>query len=172
MLALLLGVAAGQALACYTVYDRSGRVLYSDPAPPVDMSRPLHDTLQARFPGAHMVFDAQADCGSVSPPPPAISASEGAPLLTDRRTAQAMNVPFTVMQGNIVMVPPRHGRVGPGVTVLPPGAGAAAPPRRGTVMGAAPASPAGRGAVITELHDPPVTIVQSTDGTVTGELSR
>lgn len=171
MLALILGVAAGQALACYTVYDRSGRVLYSDPAPPVDMSRPLHDTLQARFPGAHMVFDAQADCGSVSPPPPAISASEGAPLLTDRRTAQAMNVPFTVMQGNIVMVPPRHGRVGPGVTVLPPGAGAA-PQGRTAVMGAAAAPPPGRGAVITELRDPPMTIVQSPDGKVTGAPPR
>jgi hypothetical protein len=158
LLALLLGTAAGQALACFTVYDRSGRVVYQDPAPPVDMSRPLHETLPARFPGGHMVFDGQADCGSISPPLPAVSAREGAPLLTDRRTARAMNVPYTVMQGNIVMVQPRHGRVAPGVTVIPAEVAAAAQP--------------GRGAVITELRDPPMTIVQSADGTVIGELSR
>jgi hypothetical protein len=155
LLGLLLGAAAGQALACYTVYDRSGRVIYQDAAPPVDMSRPLRETLPARFPGAHMVFDTQADCASVSPPLPAVSASEGAPLLTDRRTAQSMNVPFTVMQGNIVMVRPGHSRVRPGMTVIPAEVGAVRP-----------------GTVITELRDPPMTIVQSADGTVIGELSR
>jgi hypothetical protein len=156
LLALLLGVAAGQALACYTVFDRVGRVVYSDPSPPVDMSRPLHETLPARFPGGHMVFDTQVDCAAVAPPPLAVATREGAPLLTDRRTARAMNVPYTVMQGAIVMVESRHARLAPGVTVVPAEAVAASSP--------------GRGTVITELREPPMTIVQSGDGVVISEL--
>jgi hypothetical protein len=156
LLALLLGLAAGQALACYTVYDRLGRVVYSDPSPPVDMSRPLHETLPARFPGAHMVFDTQAECAAVSPPLPAVAAGEGAPLLTDRWMAEAMNVPYTVLHGVIVMVQPRHARVGPGVTVVP---------------AKAAAQRVAQGMVITELRDPPLTIVQSADGTIISELT-
>ncbi|HWP12278.1 MAG TPA: hypothetical protein VNN06_10685 [Ramlibacter sp.] len=157
LLSLVLGLAAGHALACYTVFDRSGRVIYNDPEPPVDMSRPLHETLPARFPGGHMVFDAQADCAAVSPPLPAVVARDGAPLLTDRRTAQAMNVPYTVLQGSIVIVQPRHARVGAGVTVVP-----------AETLAARPA----QGTVITELRDPPMTIVESADGTMVGELAR
>jgi hypothetical protein len=156
LLALLLGLAAGQALACYTVYDRLGRVVYTDPAPPVDMSRPLHETLPARFPGAHMVFDAQAECAAISPPLPAVATREGTPLLTDRWMARAMNVPYTVLQDGIVLVQPRHVRVGPGVTVIPSEALAPRP---------------AQGVVITELRDPPVTIVQSADGTIISELT-
>src|SRR5690242_14112214 len=84
--ALLLGLAAGPALACYTVYDRSGRVVYNDEAPPVDMSRPLHETLAARFGDVHMVFDAQAACDSIEPLSPAVALRGGAPLLTDQRS--------------------------------------------------------------------------------------
>jgi hypothetical protein len=156
LLAFLLGLAASQALACYTVYDRSGRLVYQDERPPVDMSRPLSETLQGRFPGGHMVFDAQADCAAVSPPLPPISARDGAPLLTDRRTAQSMNVPYTVMQGNIVLVQPRHSRIGPGVTVIP--------------ADSAALSRSSRGTVITELRDPPLTIVQSENGAVIGGI--
>ena len=156
LLALLLGLAAGQALACYTVYDRLGRVVYNDPDPPVDMSRPLHETLPARFPGGHMVFDTQAECAAVSPPLPAVAAGEGSPLMTDRWMAQAMNVPYTVLQGGIVMVQPRHVRVGPGVTVVPANSLAPLP---------------AQGVVITELRDPPLTFVQSADGTLMSELA-
>jgi hypothetical protein len=154
LLALLLGLAAGQALACYTVYDRLGRVAYSDPAPPVDMSRPLHETLPARFPGGHMVFDTQADCAAISPPLPRVAAGEGAPLLTDRWMAEAMNVPYTALQGGIVVVEPRHAWFGPSVTVVP---------------ARAPGARLAQGVVITELRDPPLTIVQSADGTIISE---
>lgn len=155
LLALLLGLAATQALACYTVYDRFSRLVYSAPTPPVDMSRPLHETLSARFPGGHMVFDTQADCASIAPLTPAVASRGGTPLLTDRWTARTMNVPYTVLQGAIVMVQPRHARVAPGVTIVPT---LAAGPDGGTV--------------ITELRDPPMTIVQSGAGAVISELSR
>lgn len=157
LLLSLVGAASLNAWACYTVYDRSGGVLYNEATPPVDMSLPLHETLQARFPGGHMVFDTQADCASVAPFKRA-EAPGGTPLLTDRRTAQAMNVPYTVMAPGIALVQPGHARLAPGLTVVPAEAVAAAGPRRGTV--------------ITELRDPPVTIVQSGDGVVMSELTR
>ena len=104
-----------------------------------------------------MVFDAQAECAAISPPLPAVATREAAPLLTDRRMALAMNVPYTVLRGGIVMVQPRDARVSPGVTVLPaPGALAPRP---------------AQAAMITELRDPPVTIVRSADGTVVSELA-
>ena len=53
----LLAAASLQAMACYTVYDRSNRIMYQGEQPPVDMSLPIHETLPARFPGGHMVFD-------------------------------------------------------------------------------------------------------------------
>ena len=52
LLCSLLGSASMQAAACYTVYDPSDRVVYHESVPPVDMSRPLHETLPARFPVA------------------------------------------------------------------------------------------------------------------------
>jgi hypothetical protein len=157
LLALLLGVAAGQALACYSVYDRSGRLVYNDASPPVDMSRPIHETLPARFPDAHMVFDTQAGCDSIAPLSRAIASGGGTPLLTDRRTARAMNVPYTVLAGGIALIRPGDARTGPGVTVIPAAALAGAP--------------AGRGTVITEMHEPPMTIVQSGDRAAINELS-
>ena len=119
------------------------------------MSRPIHETLSARFPGAHMVFDAQADCQLVVPLAPVIASRGGTPLLTDRRTAQAMNVPYTVLQGAIVVIQPRDARAAPGVTVVPAEALGAALPSRGTV--------------ITELREPPMTIVQSANGVTVSE---
>ncbi|MES2937789.1 MAG: hypothetical protein V4864_08895 [Pseudomonadota bacterium] len=61
----ILALAAGQAMACYTVYDAGNRVLYQGVEPPVDMSRPLHETLQRRYPGASMVFEQTANCGAL-----------------------------------------------------------------------------------------------------------
>jgi len=156
--ALLLGVAAGQALACYTVYDRSGRVVYNQATPPVDMSRPIHETLPARFPDAHMVFDTQVDCDSVMPLSPVVASRSGTPLLTDRRTAQAMNVPYTALAGGIALVQPRDARTSPGVTVIPAEGLAAAPPSRETV--------------ITEMREPPAaTNEQSVMGNAAGPSS-
>jgi hypothetical protein len=157
LLALLLGLAAGQALACYTVYDRAGRVVYNDEAPPVDMSRPIHETLPARFPDAHMAFDTQTACDSIAPLSPVIASRAGTPLLTDRRTARAMNVPYTMLAGGIALVQPGDARTGPGVTIIPAEAFAAAPANGGTV--------------ITELREAPVTIGQPGDGAAIREQS-
>jgi hypothetical protein len=63
-----------------------------------------------------------------------------------------------MLAGGIALVQPGDARAGPGVTVIPAAAFAGAPARRE--------------AVITELRDPPMTIVQSGDRTTIGsELS-
>lgn len=54
--ALLTATLSGQALACYTVYNRANQVIYHAVAAPVDMRYQLHQTLPAVFPGGHMVF--------------------------------------------------------------------------------------------------------------------
>jgi hypothetical protein len=203
------GLFAANAMACYTVYDRTGRVAYQGEDPPVDMSQPLHRALQTRFPGGHMVFEQTADCapvalgslarasGPAAPPNsavmgskvavatpvtvfeqpamaqaltgvpntavmgagpampmapvakvmgvvPARAPSQGAsPLLTDKRTADALRLPYTSLGNNVVVVPAHAaGRVNV----------SAAPSRSNTV--------------ITELRDPPMTIVQSGSETV------
>jgi hypothetical protein len=158
LLACLLGLAAPHALACYIVYDRDGHVVYNEETPPVDMSRPLHETLPDRFPGGHMVFDTQASCDSITPMAPVVALRGGTPLLTDRRTARAMNVPYAVLARGIVLVQARDALVGPAVTIVPAEALADSPPTSGTV--------------ITELRNPPITIVQSGDRVVMSEISR
>lgn len=101
----LLAAASLQAVACYTVYDRSNRVMYQGERPPVDMSLPIHETLPSRFPGGHMVFDGDTACQDVvaarQAPVPG-----GTPLLTDRPTAQALHVPYVPMAGGIALVRP------------------------------------------------------------------
>jgi len=114
----LLGLAAAQAMACYTVYGRSGAVLYKAQTAPVDMSRPISDTLPGRFPGGHMIFDTQTDCASIATRA-SQDATQAAPLLTDERTARAMKVPYTVLRAGVVLVQPRDARMRPGVTVVP-----------------------------------------------------
>jgi hypothetical protein len=54
--ALLPALSGGQALACYTVYNRANQVIYHAAQAPVDMRYQLHQTLPAIFPGGHMVF--------------------------------------------------------------------------------------------------------------------
>jgi hypothetical protein len=54
--ALLPALSASQALACYTVYNRSNQVVYHAAAAPVDMRYQLHQTLPAVYPGGHLVF--------------------------------------------------------------------------------------------------------------------
>jgi hypothetical protein len=148
----LLGVAAFNALACYTVYDRSGGVAYQSEMQPVDMSKPLHEALSARFgTGAHMIFN-EAQCQGVS----SLASGSGArsvstvsPLLTDERTARAMNVPHTTLGRGIALVQPRDAVMPPGVTVL-------ATPRMAAAASA-------RDTVITEWRNPPGVTVESVD---------
>jgi hypothetical protein len=120
---LLCGLLAGasmQALACYTVYDSANRVAYQGEQAPVDMSLPLRDALAERFaPGSSMVFDNAASCPSIVTASRLAPVRGGTTLITDQRTAQAMNVPYKPIMGGLVMVQPRDSRVGPGVTVVP-----------------------------------------------------
>ncbi|MDE2606950.1 MAG: hypothetical protein KGL68_13605 [Burkholderiales bacterium] len=67
----VLGVAllaGAPAMACYTVYDGNGRVVYQGLEAPVDMSLPLHQALAAsKFPaGSSLVFDEGAICTPVA----------------------------------------------------------------------------------------------------------
>lgn len=132
----LLAAASLQALACYTVYDRSNRVMYQGEQPPVDMSRPVHETVPARFPGGHMVWDGSTVCQDVVAARPA-PVPGGTPLLTDRQTAQAMRVPYTAMAGGLALVQPREAAMGPGLTVVPSSTLASRDSTR--MMGAGPA---------------------------------
>jgi hypothetical protein len=149
-LALLgsLALAGANAMACYTVYDRSNRVVYNAQTSPVDMSLPLHQTLPRTFPGGYMVFGDETNCpvnnverAAVTPRAGVVAANS--PLLTDRRTAQAMNVPHTIVAGRAALVPAE------------PLLAARSPTQ---VMGAAPA-PRGE-TVVTEMRDPPITVIQ------------
>ncbi len=165
-LALLctLGLTSVNAMACYTIYDRANQVVYNAQTAPVDMSRPLHETLPVAFPGGHMVFGATTDCPREGPSRVSltpVSPSKPSPLLTDRRTAAALNLKHTVLPSGVALVnnPPAIF----GATVY-----AASPAL--TVAPAAQAQRAPRTAtVITEMHNPPLTIVQQ-GGMVVSEL--
>lgn len=155
-LALLcaVGLASANAMACYTVYDRSSQVVYNAQTPPVDMSRPIHETLPSRFPGATMVFDLSNDCPREMPqklvaaPPPATPS----PLLTDRRTAAAMHVPHTILPSGVALIssPPVMTAA---ISVIPTSAPRVAP----DVVAQRTAR---SDTVITEMHNPPLTVVQ------------
>ena len=136
----LLAAASLQAMACYTVYDPASRVMYRGEQPPVDMSQPLHQTVDSRFPGGHLVFDSATGCQDVAAARPA-PVPGGTPLLTDQHTAQAMRVPYTTMAGGIALVQPRAAAMRPGLTIVPAPTLAAAP------------NP-GRESVITEWREP------------------
>ena len=166
-LALLctLGLASVNAMAtCYTVYDRSNQVVYNAQTPPVDMSRPLHETLPVVFPGGHMVFGTGVDCPREGPSRVSltpVSPSRASPLLTDRRTAAAFNLPHTVLPSGVALVNnPQAQDVNATVLVASP------------ALSIAPAIQARRvraATVITEMHNPPLTIVQQ-GGMVVSEL--
>jgi hypothetical protein len=168
----VLGGASFNASACYIVYDRAERVVYQSQTPPVDMSRPLHETLPSRFPGGHMIFDTASECQVIS----SVAAGGGArdmatrsPLLTDERTAVATGMPHTTLAGGIALVQPRNATLAPGLTVLPSTSFAAANmPGNTAVMGAGPRP----GPVITELRDPPVVIEQSGGKVIVREAPR
>jgi len=131
----LLAAASMQAMACYTVYDRSNRVVYQGEDAPVDMSLPIHETLPARFPGGHMVFDSTTDCPAIVASARARIPGGATPLLTNKRTAQSMGVPYTTVAGDIALVQPRDAYMAPGVTVIP----GTTFPEATRMMGAGPA---------------------------------
>ena len=101
LLCSLLGSASMQAAACYTVYDPSDRVVYHESVPPVDMSRPLHETLPARFPGGHMIFDTETDCAHIIV---TATSSPSFRLLTDQQTALDMKLPYAMLGNGMAMV--------------------------------------------------------------------
>ncbi|MES3003926.1 MAG: hypothetical protein V4787_24765 [Pseudomonadota bacterium] len=160
---LLCGLLAGasmQAMACYTVYDSANRVAYQGEQAPVDMSLPLRDALAQRFaPGSSMVFDNGTSCPSVITASRLAPVRGGTTLITDQRTAQAMNVPYKPMMGGLALVQARDSRMGPGVTVVPAQAMTQDQPqaRVRTEIIRAPGSN-----MITELRDAPVTVSQLT----------
>lgn len=178
-----LALAGANAMACYTVYDGNNRVIYQGAQAPVDMSRPIHETLGARYPGAHMVFDQSNRCtpvtlAQVARPtgrdvPAGTIRMEGgrqatptssSPLLTDRETAERQNLPHTVVAGDVVLVPASaasRARI-PSMTVIPSEAtllAQRAPQADAAVLAGAPntatmgAGPAPGQTVITELRD-------------------
>jgi hypothetical protein len=110
LVASVLAAASWQAMACYTVYDAASRVMYRGEQAPVDMSRPLHETVPTRFPGGQMVFDAGL-CSSLPMALPSSHRSRGTPLLTDRRTAQSIGVSYALLSHDIVLVPPGEATV-------------------------------------------------------------
>jgi len=69
--------AAAPAWPCYTVTSATNQVVYHAVDPPVDMSRPIHETLPQVFPGGHMVFDLSTDCPRAVPVPPSRHAAVG-----------------------------------------------------------------------------------------------
>lgn len=150
-----IGFASVNAMAaCYTVYDRANHVVYNSPTPPVDMSRPLHETVPVAFPGGSMVFSTTGpDCPRVAAP---AAPARPSPLLTDRRTAAAMHLPHVILPSGVALVsnPPPMGF---GVTVV--ATSLPAPPADAPAA-APPSSPQREGTVITELHNPPLTVVQ------------
>lgn len=164
--------------ACYTVYDGTSRVVYRSTQAPVDMSRPLHDTLPQRFPGGHMVFDGGSSCEAiVDAGPRRVAAAGPAPLLTDRGSAEAAGVRYAPMAGNIVMVQPRDAAVvlagAAPMNVVPAAmpssmlARSLTPPDTSRMGG-----PPARGTVITEWRNPPVTIIEGRDGVTANVRTR
>ena len=158
----LLVSASMQAMACYTVYDRSNKVLYQGQEAPVDMNLPMRDALAARFPGGHMVFDTTTDCPSIAPVA-APAPRGGTALLTNLHTAEAMRLPHTPLPGGIALVQQGNARIEPGVTVVP---------AEGTAFASASGRRLGRDTVITERRDPRGAIVELADQADPGAATR
>jgi hypothetical protein len=86
-----LSLASVQAMAqCYTVYDRAERVVYQGRESPVDMTRPLRETVVGLFPGGHLVLDnVTQDCGAVRPTMAVVPAAGKMTGVPDTRTMGA-----------------------------------------------------------------------------------
>lgn len=153
----LAGVfAAGNAVACYTVYDRANTIVYHAQTPPVDMTPPFSEKLQKIFPGGHLVFGNGADCptrqAGYNPARPPAATS---PLLTDMQTAQDLKLAHTVLPNGAALVakPPKGMRSGFNVMHLGGGP-------TGVHTGTPMVSPSKTAPIITEMRDPPVTIIE------------
>ena len=155
----LLAAASWQAMACYTVYDQSNRVVYRSAQAPVDMSQLIHETLPQRFPGGQLVFDTASRCAELTAAARPLPPERPSPVLTDRKTAQSMQLPYTVVAGDVVMLRPGAATLRPTVTTVP------------TLAQARP-QPAKPATVITELRNPPMTIVQRGADVTVSALTR
>ena len=163
-LVLLAGLALPwtNALACYTVYDRSNAVVYHAKTPPVDMTPPYTDRLSKVFPGSHLVFGSDTGCPATqagyNPRRPATAA----PLFTDPQTAQGMKLEHTVLPSGAAVVRKPPANMRPGFTVLNLGGAASSelPARATTAPGSGP--------VITEMRNPPMTVIQDAPGRASG----
>jgi len=160
LVAALLGCASCQALACYTVYGPADRVLYRSAQSPVDMSRPIHESLSQRFPGGHLVFDAAASCDELPPSARPLPVERNSRMYTDRATAQALKVPYTVVSRDVVMIESGGPSVRPAVNTIP---------ARSATQGL---SGSRSTTVITELRHPPLAIIEDRHGVTISELSR
>ena len=119
LLLLLAGSAATNALACYTVYDRSNAIVYYAQTPPFDMTPPFNDRLQNRFPGSHLVFDNKTDCPARQAGyNPNRAPASTAPLFTDKQTAEEMKLAHTVLPNGTAMVAKPPSGMRPGFTVM------------------------------------------------------
>ncbi|MES2955693.1 MAG: hypothetical protein V4711_09560 [Pseudomonadota bacterium] len=100
VLGVLLAVGlSGQALACYTVYNRANQVIYHAAAAPVDMRYQLHQTLPAVFNDGHMVFSiTDTNC-------PAVNATR-----SNVRDVAGGNVVYVVQRGQTRTRPYREPR--------------------------------------------------------------
>ena len=167
-LALLcaIGLSSVNAMACYTVYDRSNNVVYNAQTPPVDMSRPLSETVPVAFPGGTMVFGSSTDCPREAPQRVSlpVTPSKPSPLLTDRRTAAELKLPHTILPSGVALISNP-------TSIMTAGLSTYSTSTPAPVI--APAVSAQRKArsdmVITELHNPPLTVVQQ-GGLVVSEL--
>jgi hypothetical protein len=153
-------------------YPRGAHVVFDQNAPclavPVaQVSRPATSDVP--------VNTIRIERGSASRP----SSSSPSPLFTDRQTAERAGLPHTPVASNIVVVPPQvadkvmHATV----TVLPSETftGGNAPDT--TALGAGPARMNGKSAskpstakpnvVITEMRDPPMTVIEGGGGVTT-----
>ena len=98
LVALGLCASQGAFATCYSVYAGE-RLAYQSIVAPVDLSKPLHETLPARFgPHAALVFSA-AD----------VACMGGAPALADQPTQPARPVSLGQVLGGRVLPKPKAG---------------------------------------------------------------
>ncbi|MCY7370341.1 MAG: hypothetical protein LH479_05600 [Polaromonas sp.] len=152
-----LALSGVNALACYTVYDRGNAVVYNAMTPPVDMTPPYIARLNKVFPGSHLVFGSSTGCPEKQAGyNPLRQQGEAAPLFTDAQTAEQMKLEHTVLPGGAALVRKPPANMRPGFNVINLG-GTDSP---GRSANAAPKP----GPVITEMRDPPMTVIQEAPG--------
>ena len=155
-LVALLGLAAGNAAACFTVYDRTNAIVYYAQTPPVDMTPPFNDRLQKVFPGSHLVFGSTTGCpikqAGYNPAKPPAATS---PLFTDKQTAEEMKLNHTVLPNGAALVAKPPTGMRPGFTVMNMD-GQATNDRAGPRP---PTPPLKQSPVIAEMRNPPVTVI-------------